>query len=103
MCIDVGIVCCVCSVYTVIVCQAISLWQITSLKVMFLEMYVNVWFCLFLFLPLLVVVVVVDDDDMFVQRSEINSGQRMLLYENNNYYIVVIIIIIILLYTAVEI
>ena len=40
---------------------------------MFLEMYVNVWFCLFLFLPLLVVVVVVDDD-MFVQRSEINSG-----------------------------
>ena len=43
---------------------------------MFLEMYVNVWFCLFLFLPLLVVVVVVvdDDDDMFVQRSEINSG-----------------------------
>ena len=43
---------------------------------MFLEMYVNVWFCLFLFLPLFVVVVVavVDDDNMFVQRSEINSG-----------------------------
>ena len=48
---------------------------------MSLDMHVNVWFCLFLFLPLLVVVVAVvvvvvvdDDDDLFVQRSEINSG-----------------------------
>ena len=56
---------------------------------MFVEMYVNVLFCLFAFLSfacccvvvvIVVVVVVVDDDDndsdddLFVQRSEINSG-----------------------------